>query len=99
MRRRPHTEMHARDRFIRRIFALGRGYPLRRGDERRFRVVWLDDNGIPVVRVFDDPDELPVFELRAFGFVTTRCDQFPEGFDEANIHRVGQAARRLRQGQ
>ena len=99
MRRRPHTEMHARDRFIRRIFALGRGYPLRRGDERRFRVVWHDDNGIPVVRVLDAPDRLPVFELRAAGFVTTRRDHFPDGFDEENIRLAERAAERLRQGQ
>jgi hypothetical protein len=99
MRHPPHTEMHTRDRFIRRVFALGRGYPLRRGEERRFRVVWIDDDGIPVVRVLDEPDRLPVFELRAFGFVATRRDQFPEGFDEANIDRVVRAAERLRQGQ
>jgi hypothetical protein len=46
---------------------------------------------------------LPVFELRhvgfVTGFVTTRRDRFPEGFDESNIRLAIRAAKGLRQEQ
>jgi hypothetical protein len=81
-------------RFVRRIFDLA-SVPLRRGDERRFRVVVSFDKRVSVVQVIDDPRRVPVFEIRAFGFVTTRRDQFPNGFPAEKIRLAERAAKRL----